>query len=89
MAIAYRDFTAPQTKRGGVFSWADWANFSEAVAEANRWIAASGVRILNVETVVMPGIFKSDEQGTEDTAVLAGGEATSQWHQFVRVWYEE
>jgi hypothetical protein len=68
---------------------ADWADFSEAVAEANRWITVSGVRILNVETVVIPAIFEDEERGTADTAVRAGGETSRFWHQFVRVWYEQ
>ncbi len=57
-----------------------------AVARANRWIAESGARILNVETVVLPNV-----KGLEDASevgIRTSGELSSYWYQVVRVWYQ-
>ena len=62
-----------------------FGTFEEAVDNANVWIAAQGVQVINVETVALPGIHRPFEEGSVDPSLPAReGEV---WHQFVRVWF--
>jgi hypothetical protein len=58
-----------------------------AVAAANSWIKEYDIKIVNVETVVLPNIWSRYEEGPTDVALGTSGEMPSHWHQFVRVWY--
>jgi hypothetical protein len=58
-----------------------------AIAAANEWIREHRVRVINVETVVLPNIWEEWELGTRDPAIRTFAKPI--WHQFVRVWYEE
>jgi hypothetical protein len=80
--IVYQDFVAPKT---GVsfYQGSTYETFSAAVAAANEWVRENAVRVINVETVVLPDIFR-DENGTDHTA----RRPDAIWFQFVRVWYE-
>jgi hypothetical protein len=92
--IAYWDFVPQQTRASSSTflrgeSPAEYEDFDAAVAAANAWIAANpGVRIVTVETVTLPNIWREDERGSADGALRTSGESRSFWHQFVRVWYE-
>ena len=90
--IAYRDFLPRQLKAPRLsFDLGDmhgeYEHFDAAVAAANKWIADSDVRIINVETVALPNVWSPYEEGSDDAA-LAAGEAAI-WNQFLRVWYEQ
>ena len=90
--IAYKEFL-PRQLRAPRLSFdlgdmrGEYEHFDAAVAAANAWLAESGVKILNVETVVLPNVWSPYEEGPDDAA-LAAGEAPV-WNQFLRVWYEE
>jgi hypothetical protein len=83
--IGFKDFTPECTRESTFFSDAEYEKFGTAVAAANEWIKTSGVRVLNVETVVLPNMWSECEEGTEDPNLLTSQAAL--WHQFVRVWY--
>ena len=85
----YHDFWPQQTQKGGLFTNARWAPFEEAMKEANRWVEQEGVKVINIETVVLPNIWDSDEEGPEDAELRTSGESSAHWYQIVRVWYEE
>lgn len=56
-----------------------------AVEAAGDRVQQWQVRLINVETVVLPNIWS--EEGTQDPELqIAGGYGS--WNQFVRVWYE-
>ena len=59
-----------------------------ALAAANTWINECDIKIVNIETVVLPNIWSRYEEGTADVALGTSGEMPSHWHQFVRVWYQ-
>ena len=84
MKIGYKDFM-PGILKSGFFSTTH-ETLSSAVLRANEWIEQSGLRIINVETVVLPNV------GTVEDASQVGnytsGEMASNWFQIVRVWYE-
>jgi hypothetical protein len=86
--LRYHDFVPKQTKQAAWFSPAEYQSLDAALAEANLWIKENEIRVLNVETVVLPNIWSQFEEGSSDPALGASGESPSHWHQFIRVWYE-
>ncbi len=86
--LCHRDFIPKMTKPAAFLSPAEHESFDAALAEANRWIKESGVRVINIETVVLPNIFSRYEEGSRDGSLGTSGESPSFWHQFIRVWYE-
>jgi hypothetical protein len=89
MTLRYKDFVPQMTKPAAIFSPAEHESFDAALTAANRWIDENGIRVTNVETVVLPNIWSRYEQGSRDTALGTSGESPSFWHQFIRVWYEQ
>jgi hypothetical protein len=86
--IHYRDFVPEMVEPPGFFSPAEHESFDAAVADANLWIAENRIKVLSVETVVLPNIWSRFEKGTSDGALGTSGEQPSHWHQFVRIWYQ-
>lgn len=83
-----------QAAKVGLFSYSpeivECEDFSFAVLEAGKWLRSGGVRLVQVETVVLPNLWQEGEEGSQDTSIRTstgqhGGRAY--WHQFVRVWY--
>lgn len=87
--IHYRDFVPEMISPPGLFTLAEHESFDAAVEDANHWIAQNKIRVLNVETVVLPNIWSHFEEGTSDGALGTSGESPSHWHQFIRVWYQD
>jgi hypothetical protein len=85
----YRDFWPEQIEAEGFFTQARWQPFEEAMKAANSWVDEQGVKVINIETVVLPNIWDSDEEGTEDASLRSSGKSSTTWHQIIRVWYEE
>jgi hypothetical protein len=61
--------------------------FEAALAAANAWIQAESVKVVNIETVVLPNIHIQGEQGTGDPELFTFAGAA--WNQFIRVWLEK
>jgi hypothetical protein len=80
--IAFKDLVPKQVGvKSGLFGGAPvYADLTDAVASANRWIGQEKIQVLNVETVVLPG-----DAGTHQTDV---GYIDVHWClQVIRVWY--
>lgn len=89
MALKAKDFV-PQKSKGSMFKSGKIQSFQETLDTANEWIAANPqLKVLNVETVVLPNIHESDEEGSQDTELWTGGESSSHWYQLLRVWFQE
>jgi hypothetical protein len=87
--IAYKDFVPQRPPVTELYRGVETETFDEAVKAANEWIQQQqGIKLLNVETVVLPNIWRKVEQGTRDADIRMGDEDFTRWHQFVRVWYE-
>lgn len=84
MAISYRDFF-PQTVTKSFFG-DKHESLSATVVRANDWIASDNIKVLNVETVVLPNV--RNEAAASEVGVRTSGEMSSWWYQVVRVWYE-
>ncbi len=86
--IAFKDFVPQELESPRIFSAGKYALVDQAVEAANDWIRQNGVKVLNVETVVLPNMTNSGEEGTGDAKLrVAGSDMASDWYQFVRVWY--
>jgi hypothetical protein len=89
MTLRYKDFVPKMTRPAAFLSPAEHESFEAALEAANRWISESGIRVMNVETVVLPNIWSRYEEGSSDTVLGTSGESPSFWHQFIRIWYQE
>ena len=70
--FAFRDFAPKQKRPVGFFQSAESDNLMEAVLQANLWVVDHKVKVLNIETVVLPNSISD----------------SAPWYQFIRVWYE-
>ncbi len=86
--IHFRDFVPEMISAPALFKAGEYESMEAALATANAWIKEYDVKIINVETVVLPNIWSRYEEGTSDVALGTSGEMPSHWHQFVRVWYQ-
>ena len=85
--IQFEDFVPRKTAEAAFLKEAEFESFDEAVVAANRWIYENGIKVINIETVVLPNIWARWEEGSTDTSLGTSGDSPSRWHQFVRVWY--
>ncbi|MCA9119906.1 MAG: hypothetical protein H6822_00915 [Planctomycetaceae bacterium] len=85
--IQFRDFVPKMISEPRLFKAGEYESIEAALAAANSWIKEYEIKIVNVETVVLPNIWSRYEEGTSDVALGTSGEMPSYWHQFVRVWY--
>ena len=86
--LCFRDFVPREIKAPGLFVVGDHENFEQAVEAANHWLATHRVRLVNLETVVLPNIWSRWEDGTHDADLNTSGTNPARWHQFLRVWYQ-
>lgn len=86
MAIAYKDFAPRMVAARTLLRAEEFQNLDDALAAANAWIDAEAPDVIHVETVVLPNIWRSVEEGTADASLSATGNIST-WHQFIRVWY--
>jgi hypothetical protein len=86
--IKYIDFTPKVTKKGGLFKSTEIETFGDIVEYMNAWLTKEGTEVINIETVLLPNIHDSDEEGSEDTMLGTGRESSSHWYQLIRVWYK-
>ncbi|MEQ9424590.1 MAG: hypothetical protein RJQ09_09245 [Cyclobacteriaceae bacterium] len=86
--VNFKDFVPERIKKGGFLSDAKYQQLEDKVQEANKWVEANGYTIINVETVVLPNIWETHEEGSVDVDISTSGTNASSWHQFIRVWYK-
>ncbi len=87
--IKYRDFVPQEIQAPGFLKPGQHETLDQAVAEVNRWLAESHVKLISIETVALPNIWSRWEEGSSDGELSTSGESLSRWHQFVRCWYHE
>ena len=87
--LQYRDFVPNMKTAPGLFREGEFESFQEAVDAANDWISTEKVRLINLETVVLPNIWSKFEEGSEDVSLGISGDSPSRWHQFLRCWYQQ
>lgn len=87
--LRYKDFVPKQIKAPGLFKDGDHETFDDAVKAANRWLADTKVKLISLETVVLPNIWSRWEEGSTDASIGTSGDTPSRWHQFLRCWYQD
>ncbi len=85
--IKFKDFVPEMIAQPGLFREGTYESLEIAVEAANDWIKEYDIRVINVETVVLPNIWSRYEEGSADVALGTSGDSPSRWHQFIRVWY--
>jgi hypothetical protein len=94
--FAYRDFVPmPVDYEGpakgilGQTKVPEFETFDAAVVAATEWARREAVRVINVETVVLPHANVKDARAVEETrGAVVPGHKVAFWEQFLRVWYE-
>ncbi len=87
--LRYKDFVPTQIAAPGIFEAGKHESFEAAVVAANQWLQESDVRLISIETVVLPNIWSKWEEGTVDASIGTSGDSPSRWHQFLRCWYHD
>lgn len=93
MALRFRDFLPrvrrPATKGflGLGSSPPEFDSFASAVTAAGAWLAESGIKPTQFETVVLPDMHDPGENGSIDPELVTSSEMNTSWYQFLRVWY--
>ena len=85
--IEFRDFVPDVVSEAAFFKAAEYESLEAAVTAANQWINEFKIKVINIETVVLPNIWSRWEEGSTDTSLGTSGDSPSHWHQFIRVWY--
>lgn len=86
--LRYHDFVPKQTKEWGFLTPAEYESFDAALAAANKWIKENEIKVVHIETVVLPNIWGRFEEGSADPALAMPDGTFNCWHQFIRVWHE-
>ena len=85
--IEFRDFVPEMITAPKLFKPGEYETLEDALVAVNQWIKDDDIRVVNLETVVLPNIWSRFEEGTADVALGTSGEMPSHWHQFIRCWY--
>jgi len=84
MPLSYQDFFPVVLKSG--FLSTEHETLTATVARANDWLKETAVKVINVETIVLPNIESVED--ASQVGIRTSGELSSYWYQVVRVWYE-
>lgn len=85
--IWFRDFVPRMTAAPGWLKPAEYESFESAVEAANHWLEQDGVELVQLETVVLPNIWSTYEEGSVDSSIGTPVGQPSHWNQFLRCWY--
>ena len=85
--LKMKDFLPQPDKPPALFSKQIYETLEDTVAAAGEWLKTSGVKLVQIETVIVPNLRKEDRSQAARFSVSYS--IDSQWYQFIRVWYEE
>lgn len=84
-----KDFVPAMRGKAGFLGEPEFESFADAVEGCNRWLEANAdVRLVTIETVVLPNLHHTFEEGSQDVNIRQDDDYTTPWNQFVRVWFE-
>ncbi|MFY0651014.1 MAG: hypothetical protein JXQ96_03225 [Cyclobacteriaceae bacterium] len=86
MKVEVKDFV-PEKAKGSFFKSGEIQKFEAIQSQLNDWLQTNDVKVVNIETLLLPNIHEADEEGSFDTELFTGGETHSQWYQIIRLWY--
>lgn len=86
--IQYIDF-APKALDKSFWGTHTYENLDEVLNRANEWIRKNySTEIVNVETVVMPNIYKKGKALTNESIQYYTGGHMVHNFQIIRIWYK-
>jgi hypothetical protein len=86
--IAFQDFAPAQSTPGPSAISNQWQTFDQAVIAANAWIQQYSIRVISIETLLLPNVWNPNLRGTLESRLHTAGEMSNHWYQVVRVWFE-
>jgi len=86
--IAFQDFAPGQIAHGSSPLTSQWQPFDQAVIAANTWIKQYSIRVISVETLLLPNVWNTVARGTLESRLHTSGEMSNHWYQIVRVWFD-
>lgn len=86
--FAYKDFAPEVVEKGGMFRSNKVEALKEVVATANNWAATNSVKVINIETVLLPVTTKDPGKSFERAAINVEL-GMAEWTQIIRLWYQE
>ena len=86
--INYIDFE-PKPLEKSFWGISSYENLDAVLKRANEWVRRNySHEIVNIETVVLPNIYKNKKAFTEGTIQYYTGGHTVQNFQIIRIWYK-
>ena len=86
--INYIDFE-PKPLEKSFWGTHTYEKLDEVLKRANEWIRRNySTEIVNVETVVLPNIYRKDTAQTNQVAQFITGGSTVNNFQIIRIWYK-
>lgn len=87
--ITFKDFV-PEVKKGpNIWGKREMEALEETQKKMNEWMEREkNIKILSIETVVLPNIHSKMEEGSTDPELKIRNEEVGKWYQFFRVWYK-
>jgi len=89
--IAFKDFVPKQLRKQGFIKPPVYETFQEAVTATGVWLREQEVTVINIETVVLPGLWSKDvpqSNVAKLTDISTSAYSSRELYQFVRVWYQ-
>ena len=88
--LKYKDFVPKEVEAPGLLNSGGHESFDHAVIACNQWLMQNPeVKLVCLETVVLPNIWSRWEEGSNDASIGTSGDTPSRWHQFVRCWFHD
>ncbi|AZQ44647.1 hypothetical protein [Nonlabens ponticola] len=86
--INYIDFE-PKALEKSFWGSTTYENLEAVLSRANEWVRKNyNKEIVNVETVVLPNIYKNKQAFTDGTIQYYTGGHTVSNFQIIRIWYK-
>jgi hypothetical protein len=87
--IEFKDFVPELLEEAGFLGEPKFQSFQQTVDACNGWLEANPeLRVVHIETVVLPNVHHRFEEGSQDVNIREDEDYTTPWNQFVRVWFE-
>lgn len=88
----FKDFTIKVTKQATKQDDPAFEPLEETLIRMNAWIEENDITVLNVETVLLPNIYKNNSDRTSAIGAYKmmqdGLLQIDWWYQIYRVWYQ-
>ncbi len=90
--VKFKDFIINVKDYGGILTPPVFEAHEDAMLRVNLWIEEHEIIVLNIETVIVPDLHKSQPKYGSTSAYFEKGESAateSRWFQVFRVWFNE